>query len=96
MLASQLIEELIWAVEKVGNVGILIQKGETLSLKVETLEDADLIVITTKTEEEQKLDKEREKCIVCSFNLDAAHNGIGHGLPTHNFCSNCGRNLTCD
>lgn len=96
MLASQLIEELIWAVEKVGNVGILVQTGETLSLKVEPLKECDLIAITTKTEEEQRLDKEREKCILCSFNLNAVHNGIGHGLPKHNFCSNCGRNLTCD
>lgn len=61
MLASELIEEMIWAVEKVGNVGVLIQPGETLSIKVVPEERSDMIIITTKTEEELKSSEEYKR-----------------------------------
>lgn len=52
MLASDLIKKLEEAVEIVGDVGVYVFEGDSLAVKVEVLEESDMIVIRNKTKTE--------------------------------------------
>ena len=56
MLVSEMIRELQKAQETIGDVGVYVFGGDTLSLKVEIIEEADMIVIRNKTKEELLLE----------------------------------------
>lgn len=63
MLASDLIKELEKAIAVIGDVGVYVFEGETLEVKVEVLEESDMIVVRTKTQEEAQEDKLAEAIV---------------------------------
>lgn len=63
MLASDLIKELEKAIAVIGDVGVYVFEGETLEVKVEVLEESDMIVIRNKTQEEKKLEATENKML---------------------------------
>lgn len=54
MLISELIQELETVKSKLGDVGVYVFRGKTLSIKVDVLEEADMVVIRNKTVDEMK------------------------------------------
>ena len=56
MLVSEMIKELQEAQETIGDVGVYVFEGATLSVKVEIIEESDMIVIRSKTKEELLLE----------------------------------------
>lgn len=64
MLISEVIKELEAAKEKIGDVGVYVFHGQTLSLKVEVLEEADMVIIRNKSNRERKEEAKRVQVVV--------------------------------
>lgn len=64
MLISELIQELETAKDKIGDVGVYVFHGQTVSLKVEVLEEADMVIIRNKSNTERKEEAKRVQVVV--------------------------------